>query len=70
MLDRYLGRTLADQSRANQGRYEPEDARRYLIWVARYLNGDEISPFGLKTSDFTVFELADLTPPDPPRRYR
>ena len=70
VLDRYLGRTLADQSRANQGRYEPEAARRYLIWVARYLNGDEISPFGLKTSDFTVFELADLTPPDPPRRYR
>jgi hypothetical protein len=27
-------------------------------------------PFGLKTSDFTVFDLADLTPPDPPRRYR
>src|SRR3712207_6903447 len=29
----------------------------------------EVSPFGLKETDFTVFDLADLTPPDPPTRY-
>jgi hypothetical protein len=65
VLDRYLDRTLADQRD-----YEPADARRYLSWIARFHNGDEVSPFGLKTSDYTVFDLADLTPPDPPRRYR
>jgi hypothetical protein len=65
VLDSYLDRTLTDQRE-----YEPEDARRYLSWIARFLNGAEVSPFGLKTSDFTVFDLADLTPPDPPRRYR
>ena len=65
VLDSYLDRTLADQRQ-----YEPADARRYLSWIARFLNGDEVSPFGLKESDFTVFDLADLTPPDPPRRYR
>src|SRR5215203_3025336 len=65
VLDRYLDRTLADQREYEQG-----DARRYLSWIARFLNGDEVSPFGLKTSDYTVFDLADLTPPDPPRRYR
>src|SRR5829696_4810864 len=64
VLDSYLNRTLADQRH-----YEPEDANRYLAWIARFLNGDEVSPFGLKTSDFTVFDLADLTPPDHPRRY-
>jgi hypothetical protein len=65
VLDSYLDRTLA-----NQRYYEAGDARRYLNWIARFLNGDEVSPFGPKTSDFTVFNLADLTPPDPPRRYR
>jgi hypothetical protein len=65
VLETYLDRTLADQEQ-----YEPEDARRYLSWIARFLNGDEVSPFGLKTSDYTVLDLADLTPPDPPRRYR
>jgi hypothetical protein len=49
---------------ADQRHYEPEDARRYVSWIARFLNGDEVSPFGLKTTDFTVFDLADLTPPD------
>jgi hypothetical protein len=38
--------------------------------LAEPLNGDEVSPFGHKTTDFTVFDLADLTPPDPPSRYR
>src|SRR5215216_5405763 len=65
VLESYLDSTLADQRP-----YEPQDARRYLSWIARFLNGDEISPFGLKTSDYTVFDLADLTPPQPPRRYR
>src|SRR5215207_4965624 len=65
VLDSYLNRTLADQRD-----YEPEDARRYLAWIARFLNRAEVSPFGLKTTDFTVFDLADLTPPEPPRRYR
>lgn len=65
VLDRYVDRTLADQRH-----YEPEDARLYLSWIARFLNGNEVSPFGLKDTDFTVFDLADLTPPDPPRRYR
>jgi hypothetical protein len=65
VLDSYLDRTLADQRH-----YEPEAARRYLSWVARFLNRAEVSPFGLKTTDFTVFDLADLTPPDPPRRNR
>jgi MFS family permease len=64
VLESYLDRTLA-----NQRQYEPEDARRYLTWIARFLNGDEVSPFGLKETDFTVFDLADLTPPDPPTRY-
>jgi len=64
VLDSYLNRTLTDQRH-----YEQEDARRYLGWIARFLNGDEVSPFGLKTSDFTVFDLANLTPPDPPRWY-
>jgi NACHT domain len=66
VLDSYLDRTLV----ADRRPYEPQDARRYLSWIARFLNGDEISPFGLKTSDYTVFDLADLTPPEPPRRYR
>jgi hypothetical protein len=65
VLERYLDGALADQ-----GPYEPASARRHLTWVARFLNGAEVSPFGLKTSDSTVFDLADLTPPDPPRRYR
>src|SRR5215213_1655959 len=65
VLDSFLDRTLAEQ-----GHYEPEDADRYLSWIARFLSGDAVSPFGLKTSDFTVFDLANLTPPDPPRRYR
>jgi len=65
VLESYLDSTLADQSH-----YEAQDARRYLSWIARFLNGDEVSPFGLKTSDYTVFDLADLTPPDPPRWYR
>jgi hypothetical protein len=65
VLESYLDRTLADQRQ-----YESEDARRHLAWIARFLNRDEVSPFGLKETDFTVFDLADLTPPDPPRRYR
>jgi hypothetical protein len=65
VLDSYLDRALADQRE-----FGPEAARRYLSWIARFLNGDEVSPFGLKTSDYTVFDLADLTPLDPPRRYR
>jgi hypothetical protein len=65
VLESYLDSTLADQRP-----YEPQDARSYLAWIARFLNGDEVSPFGLKTSDYTVFDLADLTPPEPPRLYR
>jgi hypothetical protein len=65
VLDSYLDSTLADQRP-----YEPQDARSYLSWIARFLNGAEVSPFGLKTSDYTVFDLADLTPPEPPRRCR
>jgi hypothetical protein len=65
VLDRYLNRTLADQRQ-----YEAEYTRRYLTWIARFLNGAEVSPFGLKTADYTVFDLADLTPPEPPKRYR
>jgi hypothetical protein len=65
VLDNYLDRAVADQRL-----YEPAHARRYLAWIASFLNGDEVSPFGLKETDFTVFDLADLTPPDPPRRYR
>jgi hypothetical protein len=64
VLDSYLDRTITEQRQ-----YAPVDARRYLSWIARFLNGDEVSPFSLKTSDYTVFDLADLTPPDPPRRY-
>jgi hypothetical protein len=64
VLEGYLDRALADQRQ-----YKAEDARHYLTWIARFLNGNEISPFGLKTTDYTVFDLADLTPPDPPRRY-
>jgi hypothetical protein len=65
VLDRYLDHTLADQSQ-----YELADARHYLTWVARFLNGVEVSPFGLKSSDATVFDLANLTPPEPPKGYR
>jgi len=65
VLDGYLDRTLA-----NQSQYNPADARRYLAWIARFLNRAEVSPFGLKTSDATVFDLANLTPPEPPRGYR
>jgi hypothetical protein len=65
VLGGYLDRTLSDQRH-----YKPEEARRYLSWIARFLNGDEVSPFGLKETDFSVFDLADLTPPDPPRWYR
>src|SRR5215207_4354496 len=65
VFERYLDRVLlVDQS---QG--EPKDVRRYLTWVAQFLNGVVVSPFGLKASDTTVFDLADLTPPAPPRRY-
>lgn len=70
VLDRYIECTLEGQRQEKKRHYEPEDARRYLRWVARFLNGDEASPSGLKTSDFTVFDLADLTPPQPPWRYR
>ena len=65
VLEKYLDRTLTDQRQ-----YAPEDARRYLAWIARFLSGAEVSPFGLKTPDSTVFDLAVLTPPEPPRRYR
>jgi hypothetical protein len=65
VLETYLERALADPRH-----YEPEDAHRYLSWVARFLNRTEVSPFGLKTTDATVFDLADLTPPEPPRLYR
>jgi hypothetical protein len=64
VLDSYLDRTLSDQRQ-----YAHSDARCHFTWIARFLNGDGVSPFGLKTTDFTVFDLADLTPPDPPRRY-
>jgi adenylate kinase family enzyme len=66
VLESYLDSILV----ADQRPYEPQDARRFLSWIARFLNGAEISPFGLKASDLTVFDLADLTPADPPRRYR
>jgi len=65
VLERYLDRVLEDQSE-----HEPKDVRRYLTWIAHFLNGAEVSPFGLKTPDSSVFDLANLTPPDPPRRYR
>ena len=65
VLERYLDRALAEKSE-----HEPQDVRRYLTWVAQFLNGAKASPFGLKTSDSTVFDLANLTPPDLPRRYR
>ena len=78
VLERYLDRIQADQSE-----YEPKDIHRYLTWIARFLNGAEVSPFGpfgLKTTDSTVFNLANLTPPnldlanlappDPSRRYQ
>jgi len=65
VLERYLERKLAGQRQ-----YTPADARRYLAWIARFLSGAEVSHFGLKTSDSTVFDLANLTPPGPPRRYR
>jgi GTPase SAR1 family protein len=59
VIDRYLDRTLADQRE-----YEPADARHYLTWIARFLNGAEIS------SDAAVFELGNITPPNPPNHYR
>jgi hypothetical protein len=65
VLERYIDSTLADQSH-----YEMGDARRYLSWIARFLNEAEVSPFGLKSTDNTVFDLAELTPPEPPRGYR
>ena len=66
ILERYLEhRVLADRRK-----YEPADARRYLSWVARFLLGAEVSPFGRQATDAAVFDLADLTPPDPPNRYR
>jgi len=78
VLESYLDRIQADQSE-----YEPKDIRRYLTWIARFLNGAAVSPFGpfgLKTTDSTVFNLANLTPPnldlanlappDPSRRYQ
>jgi hypothetical protein len=65
VLESYLVSTLADQ-----GPYEPQDARRYLSWIARFLGGVEVSPFGFKTTDYSVFNLADLTPNETPRRYR
>jgi hypothetical protein len=52
VLESYLDSTLADQRS-----YEPQDARHYLSWIARFLHGDEISPFGLKTSDYTYSTL-------------
>jgi NACHT domain len=66
VLERYLARTLAE----GQRQYASADARRYLTWIARFLKGTEVSPFGLETSDSTVFDLANLTPPEPPSRYR
>src|SRR5215204_313932 len=66
VLEKYLDRVLL----ANQNDHEPKDVRRSLSWIARFLNGTEVSPLGYKTSDSTVFDLADLTPPDPPRWYR
>jgi hypothetical protein len=65
VLERYLDQTLADQRQ-----YELADARRYLTWIARFLNEAERSPFDCKTSDSTVFDLANLTPPEPPGEYR
>lgn len=46
--------------------YEPADARRCLSWIARFLNGVEVSLFGLKTTDAIAFDFDTLTPPDPP----
>ena len=65
VLERYLERVIAEQSE-----HDPKDVYRYLTWIARFLNGAEVSPFGLKTPDLTVFDLANLTPPDPPKRHR
>ena len=65
ILERYLDRVLAEQSE-----HEPKDVRHFLTWIARFLNGAEVSPFGHKTTDSTVFDLADLTPPDPPKWHR
>ena len=65
VLKRYLDRVLAEQSE-----HEPKDVRRYLTWIAWFLNGAEVSPFGLKTTDSTVFDLTNLTPSDLPTRYR
>jgi hypothetical protein len=65
VLERYLHHGLLTDHSA----HEPKDTRRYLSWIVRFLNGDEVSPFGLKTKDSTVFDLADLTPPDPPKQY-
>jgi len=65
VIERYVDHTLSDQSQ-----YVAADARRYLTWIAGFLNGVEVSSFGPKTSDSTAFDLADLTPPDPPMRYR
>jgi hypothetical protein len=47
ILESYLDRTLADQRE-----YEPRAARTYLTWIARFLNGDAVSPFSLKTTDY------------------
>src|SRR5215204_4784483 len=65
ILERYLDRVLAEQSE-----HEPKDVRHFLTWIARFLNGAEVSPFGHKTKDSTVFDLADLTPLDPPKWHR
>jgi hypothetical protein len=69
-LEGLVIKTYLDHTLAAHRRYEPADARRYLSWIARYLNRAELSPFGLKTSDYAVFDLAGLTPPEPPKRFR
>jgi MFS family permease len=67
VLDRYIDHI--------HRQYRLGNARRYLTWIARFLNGAEVSPFGPQSrptilADPTVFDLANLTPLDPPKRHR
>ena len=64
VLNSYLDHTLEEQRQ-----YAPAAAHRYLAWIAQFLDGAEVSPFDRKTADSTVFDLASLTPPEPPERY-
>ena len=67
VLDRYIDHI--------HRQYRLGNARRYLTWIARFLNRAEVSPFGPQSrptmlADPTVFDLANLTPLDPPKRLR